>query len=101
MIPARAIDLTRRYGDVVALDRLNLDVPAGQLLGLLGPNGAGKSTLVSVLTGVRRPTSGTAELCGGDPSRARRLGPRTRIPEWMGSPRGRRPTHPRRARSGP
>jgi ABC-2 type transport system ATP-binding protein len=64
---ARAVDVTRRFGDVVALDRLNLDVPAGQLVGLLGPNGAGKSTLVTLLTGVRRPTAGTVELCGGDP----------------------------------
>ena len=66
-MPARAIDVTRRYGDVVALDRINLDVPAGQLIGLLGPNGAGKTTLVNLLTGVRRPSSGTVELCGGDP----------------------------------
>ena len=67
MILARALDATRRYGDVLALDRLNLDVHAGELVGLLGPNGAGKSTLVNLLTGVRRPTSGTVELCGGDP----------------------------------
>ncbi|GAA3347540.1 ABC transporter ATP-binding protein [Amorphoplanes nipponensis] len=67
MILARATDATRRYGDVLALDRINLDVHAGELVGLLGPNGAGKSTLVSLLTGVRRPTSGTVELCGGDP----------------------------------
>ena len=64
---ARAIDATRRYGDVLALDRLNLDVHAGELVGLLGPNGAGKSTLVNLLTGVRRPSSGRVELCGGDP----------------------------------
>ncbi|GAA3936753.1 multidrug ABC transporter ATP-binding protein [Amorphoplanes auranticolor] len=64
---ARALDATRRYGDVLALDRLNLDVRTGELVGLLGPNGAGKSTLVSLLTGVRRPSSGTVELCGGDP----------------------------------
>ena len=67
MILARARDLTRRYGDTLALDRVDLDVRAGELVGLLGPNGAGKSTLVSLLTGVRRPTSGTVELCGGDP----------------------------------
>jgi len=67
MILARALDATRRYGDVLALDRLNLDVHAGELVGLLGPNGAGKSTLVNLLTGVRRPTSGRVELCGGDP----------------------------------
>jgi ABC-2 type transport system ATP-binding protein len=67
VILARALDASRRYGDVLALDRLNLDVHAGELVGLLGPNGAGKSTLVSLLTGVRRPSSGTVELCGGDP----------------------------------
>ena len=67
MMLARALDATRRYGDVLALDRLNLDVRTGELVGLLGPNGAGKSTLVSLLTGVRRPSSGTVELCGGDP----------------------------------
>ena len=67
MILARALDATRRYGDVLALDRLNLDVHAGELVGLLGPNGAGKSTLVNLLTGVRKPSSGTVELCGGDP----------------------------------
>jgi ABC-2 type transport system ATP-binding protein len=67
MILARALDATRRYGDVLALDRLNLDVHAGELVGLLGPNGAGKSTLVNLLTGVRRPSSGRVELAGGDP----------------------------------
>jgi ABC-2 type transport system ATP-binding protein len=77
MILARAIEVTRRYGDTVALDRLSLDVAAGELVGLLGPNGAGKSTLVNLLTGLRRPTSGRVELCGGDPRRPaarRRLG---------------------------
>jgi ABC-2 type transport system ATP-binding protein len=67
MILARAIEVSRRYGDVVALDRLSMDVAAGELVGLLGPNGAGKSTLVNLLIGVRRPTGGRVELCGGDP----------------------------------
>lgn len=67
MILARAMNVTRRYGSVLALDRLDLDVHAGELVGLLGPNGAGKSTLVGLLTGVRRPGSGRVELCGGDP----------------------------------
>jgi ABC-2 type transport system ATP-binding protein len=67
VILARAIDASRRYGDVLALDQINLDVPAGQLVGLLGPNGAGKSTLVNLFTGIRRPTSGQVELNGGDP----------------------------------
>jgi ABC-2 type transport system ATP-binding protein len=67
VILARAIEVSRRYADVLALDRLSIDVHQGELVGLLGPNGAGKSTLVSLLTGVRKPTSGRVELCGGDP----------------------------------
>jgi ABC-2 type transport system ATP-binding protein len=67
VILARAVEVSRRYGDVLALDHLSLDIPAGELVGLLGPNGAGKSTLLSLLTGLRRPTSGRVELCGGDP----------------------------------
>jgi len=64
---ARWRGVTRRYGDVLALDDVSLDVPPGQVLGLLGPNGAGKSTLINLLLGLRRPDSGTVELFGGDP----------------------------------
>jgi len=64
---ARLVGATRRYGSVVALDGVSLDVPAGQLLGLLGPNGAGKSTLLQLLCGLRRPTSGRVELFGRPP----------------------------------
>jgi ABC-2 type transport system ATP-binding protein len=74
---ARTLNATRSYGSVTALDGVSLDVPAGQLLGLLGPNGAGKTTLLQLLAGLRKPTSGTVELFGGDPreaSRRRRLG---------------------------
>jgi ABC-2 type transport system ATP-binding protein len=67
VILARAEHVSRRYGDVLAVDDLSLAVPSGELLGLLGPNGAGKSTLVNLLIGLRRPTSGRVELCGGDP----------------------------------
>ncbi|UJP10531.1 ABC transporter ATP-binding protein [Microbacterium sp. KUDC0406] len=59
--------VTRRFGDLVAVDDVTLDIPEGQILGLLGPNGAGKSTLLSLLQGLRRPTSGTVRLLGGDP----------------------------------
>ncbi len=69
MILARAVQASRRYGDTLALDNVSLDVAAGELVGLLGPNGAGKSTLVNLLTGIRRPSSGRVELCGGDPRR--------------------------------
>ncbi|GAA2857324.1 ABC transporter ATP-binding protein [Nonomuraea rubra] len=64
---ARAIEVSRRYGDVQALDRVSLDIRAGELVGLLGPNGAGKSTLINLFVGLRRPTSGTVELLGGSP----------------------------------
>ncbi|MGK5680322.1 ABC transporter ATP-binding protein [Actinoplanes sp. URMC 104] len=77
MTLARAIDVTRRYGDKLALDAVSLAVQPGELVGLLGPNGAGKSTLVNLLTGLRRPTSGRVELFGDDPRRPasrRRLG---------------------------
>ena len=67
MILARAEQVSRRYGDVLALDRVDLTVRAGELVGLLGPNGAGKSTLINLLVGLRRPTNGRVELCGGDP----------------------------------
>ena len=64
---AQAFDVTRRYGPVVALDQVSLDIGAGQLLGLLGPNGAGKSTLINLFVGVRRPNSGRVEVFGADP----------------------------------
>jgi ABC-2 type transport system ATP-binding protein len=64
---ARTTEVTRRYGDVLALDRVSLDIREGELVGLLGPNGAGKSTLINLFVGLRRPTSGTVELLGGSP----------------------------------
>ncbi|SCE82568.1 ABC transporter ATP-binding protein [Micromonospora mirobrigensis] len=67
MILARAHQATRRYGEVLALDRVDLTVRAGELVGLLGPNGAGKSTLINLLVGLRHPTTGRVELFGGDP----------------------------------
>ena len=75
MMLARAIEVSRNYGDKLALDRVSLDIGAGEMVGLLGPNGAGKSTLLSLLTGVRKPSSGRVELDGADPRRpaARRL----------------------------
>ncbi|WP_329017786.1 ABC transporter ATP-binding protein [Micromonospora rifamycinica] len=69
MILAHADQATRRYGDVLALDRVDLTVSAGELVGLLGPNGAGKSTLINMLVGLRRPSAGRVELLGGDPRR--------------------------------
>jgi ABC-2 type transport system ATP-binding protein len=65
---ARTVEVTRRYGEVLALDRVSLDIGAGEVVGLLGPNGAGKSTLINLFVGLRRPTSGTVELLGGSPA---------------------------------
>src|SRR6478752_1873533 len=58
--------LTKCFGSQVAVDRLSLEIPAGQIVGLLGPNGAGKSTTLKMLTGMLAPTSGTATICGFD-----------------------------------
>lgn len=59
-------DLTCRYGEFVAVDRLNLDVAAGSICAFLGPNGAGKSTTVKMLTGLAAPSSGSASVAGLD-----------------------------------
>lgn len=59
-------NLTKEFGPQVAVRGLNLDIPAGQLVGLLGPNGAGKSTTIKMLTGMLLPTSGTANVGGFD-----------------------------------
>ena len=58
--------LVKRYGSTVALDGLDLEVPAGTVLGLLGPNGAGKTTAVSILTTLIRPDAGSATVAGAD-----------------------------------
>lgn len=61
--------LTVRYGEVLALDSLDLCVAKGEVFGLLGPNGAGKTTAINVLCGLARPDGGTAEVGGLDVSR--------------------------------
>jgi ABC-2 type transport system ATP-binding protein len=70
MNPQPAVEvsgLTKSFGDVRALDGLDLTVGAGQVAGFLGPNGAGKSTTIRVLLGLLRADGGTARLLGGDP----------------------------------
>ena len=59
-------NLTRRFGEFTAVDRLTFEVAAGAICAFLGPNGAGKSTTVKMLTGLLPPTSGEAQVCGLD-----------------------------------
>ncbi len=61
-----ATGLVKRFGDVVALDGLDLSVPEGTVFGLLGPNGAGKTTLIRVLATLLKPDAGTAKVAGVD-----------------------------------
>ncbi|WP_165215843.1 metal ABC transporter ATP-binding protein [Schaalia sp. ZJ1691] len=67
-------DITVRYGDVVALDRVSLSLNSGRVCGLVGVNGSGKSTLLNTIVGRVRPQTGTIRLGGIDPSTARRQG---------------------------
>ncbi len=70
-------NLTRKFGDLVAVDNLNIRIEEGDVYGFLGPNGAGKTTTIRMLSTLIRPTSGTARVMGHDilrePNRVRRL----------------------------
>ena len=69
LVPIRTRELTKEYGDLVAVDRLDLEVRAGEIFGLLGQNGAGKTTTILMLLGLTEPTSGQARVVGLDPAR--------------------------------
>ena len=56
--------LTKRFGEIVAVDNLDLDLDAGRIYGLLGPNGSGKTTLIRLMTGLAKPTSGEVHVLG-------------------------------------
>ncbi len=66
-LPISTAGLVKRYGDIVAVNGVDLTVERGDVFGYLGPNGAGKTTLLRILLGLIRPTSGTAKLFGLDP----------------------------------
>ena len=63
-------DLTRRFGDFTATDRVSFDVRQGEIFGLLGPNGAGKSTTFKMLCGLLKPSAGSAQVVGLDLAKA-------------------------------
>ena len=61
-----ALNLTRSFGSLIAVDQLNLNIPSGEICGFLGPNGAGKTTTIKMLTGVIAPSSGKIKIAGLD-----------------------------------
>ncbi len=65
-------ELTKKYGELTALDRLSITLDKGKILGFIGPNGAGKTTTIKILVGLARPTSGHARIAGVDCSRESR-----------------------------
>jgi ABC-2 type transport system ATP-binding protein len=67
MLAIETHGLRKAFGDLVAVDGIDLAVPAGGFYGFLGPNGAGKSTTIKCLTGLLRPTAGTMTILGIDP----------------------------------
>jgi ABC-2 type transport system ATP-binding protein len=86
--------LTKRYGSVLALDGLDLDVPIGSVFGFLGPNGAGKTTTLRVLTSLANATQGRATVLdvpagGGEPNRRGLIGYLDQDPRFHGWMRGR------------
>jgi ABC-2 type transport system ATP-binding protein len=97
-VPAAAVrttGLSKRYGKVLALDHLDLEVPTGVVFGLLGPNGAGKTTAIRLLTGLAHPTAGTATVTGvriddrNGAALRRRIGYLDQDPRFYGWMRGR------------
>src|SRR5271155_3934633 len=65
----KAQALTKRYGATVAVDHVDIEVTAGEIVGILGPNGSGKTTTILMLLGLTEPSAGQAEVAGFDPLR--------------------------------
>ena len=62
-------DLTKKYDDLLAVDRISFNVETGELFGFLGPNGAGKTSTIRILTGLARASEGSIKVAGVDISR--------------------------------
>ena len=84
----RCTNLSRSFGEVRALDTVNLSLPGGRIVGLLGPNGSGKTTLIKILNGLLQPTAGEVRIAGNAPGVETKkivsyLPDRGYFPEWM------------------
>ena len=83
-------DLTKKFGDLTALDEVSVSLEKGQIVGLLGPNGSGKTTLIKVLNGLLTPTSGSVSINGNAPGVETKkvvayLPDRNALPDYMTS----------------
>jgi ABC-2 type transport system ATP-binding protein len=83
-------NLTKRFGDLAALDDVTLSLEQGQIVGLLGPNGSGKTTLIKILNGLLQPTSGSVSINGNAPGVETKkvvayLPDRNALPDYMTS----------------
>ena len=84
----KCTNLSRSFGEIRALNDVNLSLPSGRIIGLLGPNGSGKTTLIKILNGLLQPTSGEARIAGNLPGVESKklisyLPDRGYFPEWL------------------
>ncbi len=63
-VSVQTINLTKRFGELTAVNQINLEINSDEIFGLIGPNGSGKTTLIRMLTTVLQPTEGTAKVAG-------------------------------------
>lgn len=81
-------ELTKRYGNMTALNNVSIKIEPGRVVGLLGPNGSGKTTLIKLVNGLLSPNAGEIRICGNAPGTESKaivsyLPDKTHLPEWM------------------